>query len=211
MSAEDIKHHFNFCVLGNQFFTIPAQTVLILSTLFSLKTVLISNINFVKMQKENFLPAKGWVRHYFNLFFLIFYLFSSSVQALLLLSSIFFTVGRVGSLLLYFAPCLGQLDLLHHWKREQVRYTPTPDGPYEEGGTVMFFNGTNVQQVPWSLLERGKDGERPHYSMYTGLQIVYLYIILLISMIVHTVVVYVWKKYCSSDFRYTWAPRIHLK
>ena len=102
------------------------------------------------MQKENFLPTKGQVRRYFNLSFLIFILFISSVQALLLLSSIFFTAGRVGSLLLYFAPCLGQLDLLHHWRREQVPYTPAPDGPYEEGGTVMFFNGTNIEQVPVS-------------------------------------------------------------
>ena len=129
----------------------------------------------------------------------------------MLLSSIFFTAGRVGSLLLYFAPCLGQLDLLHHWRREQVPYTPAPDGPYEEGGTVMFFNGTNIEQVPWALIERGKGDERPPYSMYTGLEIKYLYIVLLVCVILHTVVVFGWKKSCSSAFRYTWSPRLHQK
>ena len=147
--------------------------VLAFSILMSLKTVLLSNINLVKDEKEKFLPFKG--------------------KVLIFLSTTFFTIGRVGSILLYFAPSLGQMDLLHHWKNEQTPYKPASVGPWTKGSNLTIHNFT----IPWSHVER----QSPPYTHYTGLGLLELYIIMIITMGIHVAVVYAWKSYCSSPFR----------
>jgi hypothetical protein len=148
--------------------------VLAFSILISLKTVLLSNLNLIKIEKEDFLPSTG--------------------KILLLLSTVLFTVGRVGSFLIYFGPALGQFDLLHHWKKEQLKYKTKEDGgPYEKGGNLTTHNVT----IPWSDIER----HSPNYTIYTGLGLMWLYAIIIVTMVVHVAVVYKWKDYCSSHFR----------
>ena len=156
--------------------------MLAFSIIVSIKTCVLSRSKLVKFSKEGFLPIVG--------------------KILLILSSLASILARVGSLLLYFGPSLGLLDLMHHWKWEKTRYRPkSVGGPYEEGGNLTWYNVS----LPWDDIERNKALQQlapdTNYSIYTGLAIKWLYAILIGGMFVHLTLVYVLKHYTSSHFR----------
>ena len=157
--------------------------ILAFSILVSIKTCVLSRYKQVNFSKEGFLPAVG--------------------QILLILSSLASILARVGSILLYFTPSLGLLDLMHHWKQEQTRYRANSEGgPYVEGGNLTWYKNT----VGWDTIERTKTLQQlasdTNYSIYTGLTIKWLYAILIGGMFVHLILVYVLKHNTSSHFRY---------
>ena len=157
--------------------------VLAFSIIVSIKTCVLSGSKLVKFSKEGFLPAVG--------------------KILLILSSLASVLARIGSLILYFGTAIGLLDLMHHWKQEQTRYRANSEGgPYEEGGNLTWYENT----VGWDTIERTKALQQlppdTNYSIYTGLTIKWLYVILIGGMVVHLILVYVLKHYTSSHFRY---------
>ena len=111
-------------------------------------------------------------------------------------------LGRVASMLMYFGPSLGILDLMHHWRQEQTRYRPTSEGgPYEKGGNLTWYNVS----LTWDKVERIEtlqQLEPTSYSIYTGLSIKWLYVMLIVVMVIHVFIVYLLKKYSSTHFRY---------
>ena len=156
--------------------------MLALSILVSIKTCVLSRSKLVNFSKEGFLPTVG--------------------RILLILSSLASILARIGSLLFYFGPALGILDLMHHWKQEQTRYRAKSEGgPYEEGGNLTWYN----QNVSWDQIERTKAFQQlapdTNYSIYTGLTIKWLYVILMGGMFIHLILVYVLKHNTSSHFK----------
>ena len=156
--------------------------ILAFSILVSIKTCVLSRYKQVNFSKEGFLPAVG--------------------QILLILSSLASILARVGSILLYFTPSLGLLDLMHHWKQEKTRYRPkSAGGPYEEGGNLTWYNVS----IPWDDIERNKTLQQlapdTNYSIYTGLAIKWLYAILIGGIFIHLILVYVLKHNTSSHFK----------
>ena len=111
-------------------------------------------------------------------------------------------VGRVTSMLMYFGPSLGLFDLMHHWKWEQTRFRAKSDGgPYKKGGNLTWFNVT----LPWDKVERIEtlqQLEPTNYSIYTGLSIKWLYVMLMVVMVIHVLIIYLLKNYSSTHFRY---------
>ena len=157
--------------------------MLAFSIIVSIKTCVLSRSKLVKFSKEGFLPTVG--------------------KILLILSSLASILARIGSLLLYFGPSLGLLDLMHHWKQEQTRYRANSEGgPYVEGGNLTWYKNT----VGWDTMERTKAFQQlspdTNYTIYTGLAIKWLYAILIGGMFVHLILVYVLKHNTSSHFRY---------
>ena len=157
--------------------------MLAFSIIVSIKTCVLSGSKLVKFSKEGFLPAVG--------------------KILLILSSLASVLARIGSLIFYFGPSLGLLDLMHHWKQEQTRYRANSEGgPYVEGGNLTWYKNT----VGWDTIERNKALQQlapdTNYTIYTGLAIKWLYAILIGGMFVHLILVYVLKHYTSSHFRY---------
>ena len=160
-------------------YELPAELILTVSIILSLKTVFMSNLNFISVQKENFVPTTGKIP--------------------VVLSSVFSTVGRVGAILLYCGPAMGNFGLLHHWKQEQIPYkSANHSGPYVLGGNLTAVIDNTTKQIPWSSIERNS----PPYTDYTGLGLRDLYIIFLIAMVVHIALVFIWKTIASTKFRY---------
>ena len=153
--------------LASGSFDIPAWLIVGVSVLVSLKTSLLTNLKLVKVEKDGFVPSFG--------------------QFFIVLSNLFYTVGRVGALVLFFTPSLGLWDTMHHYKNEQIRYRNAT-------GTLTTLTG---KKIPWTDIARGK----PDITEYTGLSLKNLYILLLLGFVVHVVVVFFWKQKTSSKFR----------
>ena len=165
--------------LGILFLT--TEVLLAFSIIVSMKTCVLSRSKLVNFGKEGFLPTLG--------------------KIFLILTSMSSILARVSSLLLYFGPSLGLLDLMHHWKWEKTRYRPkSAGGPYSEGGNLTWYNVS----LPWDDIERIKtlhQLEPTSYSIYTGITVKWLYAILIGGIFIHISLVYALKNYSSRHFR----------
>ena len=169
---------FTDIILGS--FDIPASLIVGVSVLVSLKTSLLTNLKLVKVEKDGFVPSFG--------------------QFFIVLSNLFYTVGRVGALVLFFTPSLGLWDTMHHYKNEKIPYRDVSNkGPYNASGTLTTHTG---DKIPWKDIGTSDvEGDKLDITEYTGLSLKNLYILLLLGFVVHVVVVFLWKQKTSSKFR----------
>ena len=166
------------CFIFLGFLNIAAEVLLAFSIAISLKTCVVSRYKLVNVEKEGFFPSVGIL--------------------LVLCCSLASVLGRVMAILMYFGPSLGLFDLLNHWRREQMRYRPISEGgPYEEGANLTTHNVS----LPWTDIERNITSHQTSYTIYTGMSIKWLYVMMLVGMVIHVAIVYLIKTFSSSHFR----------
>ena len=162
-----------------------AQTILILSVMFSLCSSIKSQTSLTILEK-GFCPT------------------SSKLVALAWAT--FATLRRILSIVTAFIPSMGLFSLLNHWKWEQVPYT------FRIENAEKISPGDNIsllgmkETIPWSRLDRWNytDAQRPtppSYSLYTLMTLQETFVALMILSILQFHAIFVVKLWKSHDFR----------
>ena len=168
---------------------IKPSHVIILSVIWSLKTLILIKVKSLSLEKGYFgLKAK-------------------LVSFLLALVS---SIKRIVGIVAFFVPSLGLLDILWHWHAEQYPFqvrldivkrsnmTPSQDAKIE------LHNMT--EEVRWSDLDRWsyenpQDPSAPEYDLYTGLTAKWTLATFFLLHIFHLMAVFLVKMQTSVEFR----------
>ena len=167
---------------------IRPSDLIILSVIWSLKTLIMMHVKSLRLEKG-----------YFGL--------KATVVSFLwgLVSSIKRIIGMVA----FFVPSLGLLDILWHWHAEQypfkvrldlvARSNMTPS----QNAKIELYNMT--EYVRWSELDRWsyenpQDPQAPEYTLYTGLTAKWTLATFFLLLTFHLVAVFIVKMYTSVEF-----------
>ena len=157
-----------------------AQAILTLSILASFLSAVSTSIKIKKLEKDDFLSTNG--------------------KIITGLRSLLTTVSRVGCLVFFFTPFLGQLNILAHWKAEQIQFNSS--GPSQE---FYYMDDGQVETIPLKVLNRMDNSTTPHtlpqYSLYTLIDLARAYILLLCLLFVHMIVMHVTKYFTSKSYK----------
>ena len=168
---------------------IKPSDLIILSVVWSLKTLILMHVKSLSLEKVYF---------------------SFKVKVVAFFWGLVSCVKRVLVIVSFFVPSLGLLDLLWHWHAEQYPFqvrlnlakrsnmTPSQDAKIE------LYNMT--EEVAWSDLDRWsyenpQDPEAPHYTLYTGLTAKWTLASFFIILFLHLVAVLLVKMNTSDEFR----------
>ena len=104
-----------------------------------------------------------------------------------LLWSVSAILRRVLSMVAFFIPSIGLMDLLFHWKAEQIPFKIRRDYKVT---TLQVHNLSSSGTILWSDIDRWdysdpKFSRPPSYSLYTGLELQQTFLIFLVMMILH--------------------------
>ena len=167
-----------------------AQAILTLSILSSFFSAVSTSIKIKKLEKDGFL--------------------STTAKIIIGFRSLITTVLRVGCLVLFFTPFLGQLNILAHWKAEQIpfRTSTNPEFYYMDQGEVATIPFKELNRVDNSTTPPSM----PHYSLYTQLDLAQAYILLLCLLVVQMLLTHATKYFTSKSYRqsYFFEKFVHL-
>ena len=167
---------------------IRPSDLIILSVIWSLKTLIMMHVKSLRLEKG-----------YFGL--------KATVVSFLwgLVSSIKRIIGMVA----FFVPSLGLLDILWHWHAEQypfkvrldlvARSNMTPS----QNAKIELYNMT--EDVRWSELDRWsyenpQDPQAPEYTLYTSLTAKWTLATFFLMLTFHMLAVFIVKMYTSVEF-----------
>eukprot|EP00092_Neocalanus_flemingeri_P080309 GFUD01100156.1.p1 GENE.GFUD01100156.1~~GFUD01100156.1.p1 ORF type:complete len:1047 (+),score=211.36 GFUD01100156.1:131-3271(+) len=130
-------------------FGLSAQAGLVLSILWSFRTAVVSYVSSVQLEKNGFLSTKG--------------------KFIIGLRVFLVTAVRVLAIFFFFAPFLGQMNILAHWRADQITFQMTRGGAWDNL-TYSFWSETSqkILSVPFNSLYHATP---PSYSLYTGVEL----------------------------------------
>ena len=165
----------------NEDFQSDATTLLVLSILWSFKTSITTYISIKSAEKDGFLG--------FN------------AKCVLGLRSFLCTVTRI-TIILFFAPFLGLLNLMAHWKAEQYSFEP-PDGIDILTDNFIFWNSEleAIESIPFRDLYRLDLPQPPSFSFYTGLQLKWAYLVFFVLLLTQALIMFCSKYLINEKFR----------
>ena len=165
--------------------------LLVLSIIWSIKTLFTLHLTSVKLEK------------------LYFPLMS---QISLFAWTVFCMSKRIMVLVMFFTPSLGLFNLLYHWKAELIPFSVSQESRWRDGvleqSSLLYLH--NKTPVLWSHIDRWNysaefDGHvspaPPDYSLYTGLSLRQYFLLFLAILAAHTVCVGIIKLILVKDFR----------
>ena len=165
---------------------IGATTLLVLSILWSFKTSITTYNSIKSAEKDGFLG--------FN------------AKCVLGLRSFLCTITRIACIILFFAPFLGLLDLMSHWKAEQYSFEPS-DGIDILRDNFIFWNSKleAIESIPFRDLFRldysVDPPQPPSYSFYTGLQLKWAYLVFFVLLLTQALIMFSCKYLTNEKFR----------
>ena len=126
----------------------------------------------------------------------------AQAKIVLHLWALFATLRKVVSLIVFFAPSMGLLNLLYHWKAEQVRFGAA--NKVNPLALVELFNMT--EEIRWANISRWNQTNRdqpipPPYTLYTGITLGGTFKAFLGIMAVHFILVTLVKIFTVKSFR----------
>ena len=127
---------------------LPNQFIFVCSIVLGLKSCILNQVKGITVEKG----------------------FSKMTTKLVLyLWACFASLRRVLSMVLFFIPAMGLLDILNHWKAEQI-----PFGPSNTVSDLELFNLS--ESYRWSDIHRWNTDNSDHptpppYSIYTGMSL----------------------------------------
>ena len=168
---------------------IKPSDLIILSVIWSLKTLILMHVKSLSLEKVYF---------------------SFKVKVVAFFWGLVSCVKRVLVIVSFFVPSLGLLDLLWHWHAEQYPFqvrlnlakrsnmTPSQDAKIE------LYNMT--EEVAWSDLDRWsyenpQDPEAPHYTLYTGLTLQQTFTSFLVLLYFHLIAIMAVKIFTSASIK----------
>ena len=165
-------------------FGLSAEVILYLSILWSLRSCIRLHLKSIKTMK-GYLPTTTMI---------IACLWSSAA-----------IVKRILSMTVFFMPSLGLLDILFHWKAEQIPFKIRR--AYNNAVNVHLHN-LSSEFVLWSDLDRWdhsniKSRKPPSYALYTGLELGPTFALFLCLMIFHFIAIFMVKHYKARGFKCT--------
>ena len=119
---------------------------------------------------------------------------------------VFATARRMLTLVVFFIPSMGLLNLLNHWKAEQIQFRIRKDA-FERGymttnDTLELVNMTET--VPWTDIDRwtytDTEPQPPSYSLYTGLSLTHIFAAFILLLFLHFISVYRVKRWTVEGF-----------
>ena len=162
--------------------SVGATTLLVLSILWSFKTSITTHISIKSAEKDGFLG--------FN------------AKCVLGLRSFLCTITRIACIILFFAPFLGLLDLMSHWKAEQYSFEPS-DGIDILNDNFTYWNSEleAIESIPFRDLYRLDLPQPPSYSFYTGLQLKWAYLAFFALLLTQALIMFCSKHLINEKFR----------
>ena len=156
-----------------------SPTLLVVSILWSLKSLTSHTIKVIALQKGHF-PISSKL-------LMVVFAFSASSTKLI-------------ANFCWFVPSLGLFDLLHHWQAEQIPFAVSKSGRLNASNEDLLhlFNAT---PVPWAWVDRWNDQGPPHYELYTGMSLAFTFKMFLVLNAVHTIFIFFAKSCTSPSFR----------
>ena len=166
---------------------IKPTTLIILSIIWSLKTLILMHVKSLSLEKG-----------YFRL----------KVKFVAFLWGLVSSMKRVIVIVSFFVPSLGLFDLLWHWHAEQypfqVRLDLAKRSNMTQDAKIKLYNMT--EEVSWSDLDRWcyenpQNPKAPDYDLYTGLTAKWSLATFFLILFLHLVAVFLVKWYTSDEFR----------
>ena len=127
-------------------------------------------------------------------------------KCILGLRSLLCTVTRILCIILFFSPFFGLLNLMAHWRAEQLRFEP-PEGIDILRDNFTYWNKEleAIESIPFRDLYRldysVDPPQPPSYSLYTGLQLKWAYIAFIGLLLMQSLVMFVCKYITNEKFR----------
>ena len=165
---------------------VGTTTLLVLSILWSFKTTITTYNSIKSAEKDGFLG--------FN------------AKCVLGLRSFLCTVTRIACIILFFAPFLGLLNLMAHWKAEQLSFEP-PDGIDILNDNFTYWNSEleAIESIPFKDLYRldysVDPPQPPSISFYTGLKLKWAYLVFFILLLTQALIMFGCKYLTNEKFR----------
>ena len=135
------------------------------SILLSIMSILIGEIHQVAASKNDFLSLRG--------------------KSLLAFFSLTAVLIRLSAILLFFAPSLGLMNLLMHWKMGQ-----------KEADSGVIFDVIGGEEIEFKNVWTST----PNYTDYTIYSLKTYYVTFIIFAVIHLILVYAMKKMLSDGF-----------
>ena len=159
--------------------------ILSLSILWSIRTLFILNLKYIKIQKV-YCPMMS--------------------QISVLVWTVFSVSKRLLVLVMYFTPSLGLFSLLYHWKAESIPFAVSQKSKWREGmlSQSQHLHLHNNRSVLWSEIDRwdySASPSPPPYTLYTGLSLRTYFWLFLAILGLHTLAVGIAKFILVPDFR----------
>ena len=153
---------------------------LVFSIFLTFISIVKTQIKIIKLGKNGFLPF--------------------TAKTVLAVKVFLSSVLRIIVFFFYFTPFLGLLNLLAHWKADQIPFT---DIEFQNKSyTYWDQDNNNTSTVPFNKLHLTFPGsEPPHYSHYTVLRLGQAYLVFWLVLAVQLVVVLLTKQWLSQPFR----------
>ena len=176
--------------LQTTFLGIPMnpETILILSTLISLKSCFMTHVT-VMTKEKGFMPIVP--------------------KLAIILWTMFGALRRVLSLITYFIPSLGLFSILYHFNWEQIPYESRRLYAKEnviKDSDIIYLHGLQ-EEIKWSSLDRwdySKDPNNPtppEVNLYTGMTLQESFMGFICIILIHFTVLLVAKCFTARDFR----------
>ena len=166
-------------------FGLPPETLIILLVLWSLRSGIVLHVKSIVADKI---------------------VFRFTPLLIVILWGVFATARRMLTLVVVFIPSMGLLNLLNHWKAEQIQFRIRKDA-FERGymttnDTLELFN--MAETVPWSDIDRwtytDTEPQPPSYSLYTGLSLTHTFGAFIFLLFLHFISVYCVKRWTVEGF-----------
>ena len=109
------------------------------------------------------------------------------VAALFALSS---TSTKILVNVMFFAPSLGLFHILGHWQAEQLTFA-------SKGDMLQIYN----QTIPWSMVDRWRQGEPPSYTLYTAFDLVTSSKYFVVLNLLQAMIIFIVKRATSPHFK----------
>ena len=159
--------------------------ILILSIIWSIRTLFTLQLRIVKMKKV-FCPGKS--------------------QISILIWTVLSVSKRILVLVMYFTPPMGLFSLLHHWQAESLPFAVSQKSQWREGmlSQSQHLHLHNNRSVLWSEIDRwdySASPSPPPYTLYTGLSLRTYFWLFLAILGLHTLAVGIAKFILVPDFR----------
>ena len=161
------------------------EAALALSIALSLKTCITTHLGAISKEK-------------------IFFPMTSKI--IVVIWAIFSTCRRLLAIVIFFVPSFGLLDLLYHWKAEQIPFkVRLKNADNYQISTFLKLHGLKEETL-WLELDRWNQDDSdkstpPEYSLYTGLSLGNTFILFLIMTVLQLLVLYFVKNKSSMNFR----------
>eukprot|EP00092_Neocalanus_flemingeri_P014490 GFUD01015635.1.p1 GENE.GFUD01015635.1~~GFUD01015635.1.p1 ORF type:complete len:658 (-),score=149.01 GFUD01015635.1:173-2146(-) len=156
-----------------------AQAILILSIIGSFLSAVSTSIKIKKLEKDDFLSTTG--------------------KIITGMRSLMTTLLRVWCLVFFFTPYLGLLNILAHWKGEQIPFRTSPSQEF------YFMVDRKVETIPFKVLNRVDNSTTPpslpHYSLYTQIDLASAYKVILCLLLVQMIVTHGAKYFTSKSYK----------